>query len=89
MNCKPFEIDFDNKVKKIKTCIENEWIVQNSDIDILIREYEKIKDKLENKTIIINMMALDLKQEGENKKDVIEKYERGAFKWKRMKKNYY
>ena len=34
---------------------------------------------------MINLMALDLEEEGETKKDVIERYERGAIKWSRMK----
>ena len=86
MNNKPFEIDIKNKIKKMKISIENEWIISNNDIDILIREYEILQKKVEKKTIIINMMALDLKKDGESKKDVIERYEEGAKKWMRLKK---
>jgi hypothetical protein len=35
---------------------------------------------------MINLMALDLEEEGQTKKDVIEKYEEGALKWMRVKK---
>lgn len=85
MNYKPFEIDIKNKIKKMKISIENEWSISNNDINILIREYELLQKKVEKKTIMINMMALDLKQGKETKKDVIERYERGAIKWSRMK----
>lgn len=71
MNYKSFEVDLNNKIKKMKASIKNEWNIQNNDVDILIREYEKLVKRLENKNIIINMMALDLKKDGETKKDVI------------------
>jgi len=86
MNNKPFEIDIKNKIKKMKTAIDREWLISNNDVDILIREYEKLEKRIEKKNIMINLMALDLKQEGQTKKDVIEEYEEGAIKWMRVKK---
>jgi hypothetical protein len=86
MNNKPFEIDIQNKIKKMKTAIDREWLISNNDVDILIREYEKLEKRIEKKNIMINLMALDLEEEGQTKKDVIEKYEEGALKWMRVKK---
>lgn len=86
MNDKPFEIDIKNKIRKMKMAIEREWLISNNDVDILIREYEKLEKKIEKKNIMINLMGLDLKEEGQTKKEVIEKYEEGALKWMRVKK---
>ncbi len=86
MNNKPFEIDINNKIKGMKKSIKNEWLISNNDVDILIREYEKLEKRIEMKNIMINIMALDLKEEGQTKKEVIEKYEEGALKWMRVKK---
>lgn len=86
MDNKIFEVDIKNKIKNMKRCIRSDWSIQNSDVDILIRAYEKLEKKVEKKNIMINLMALDLEEEGQTKKEVIEKYEEGAKKWMRVKK---
>jgi hypothetical protein len=86
MNNKPFEVDINNKIRKMKTAIDREWPISNNDVDILVREYEKLEKRIEMKNIMINLMALDLEEEGQTKKEVIEKYEEGALKWMRVKK---
>ena len=86
MDNKVFEVDIKNKIKNMKRCIQGDWSIQNSDVDILIRAYEKLEKKVEKKNIMINLMALDLEEEGQTKKEVIEKYEEGAKKWMRVKK---
>lgn len=85
MDNKIFEIDIEKKIKAMKKCIENDWSISNNDADILIREYRKMEKRLKKQNIMINLMALDLKNENENKKQIVEKYEGKAIKWTKKK----
>ena len=66
-----FEIDINNKIRKMKTAIQRDWSISNNDVDILIRAYEKQKK-------MIDLMAKDLTTPVNNKEWVIDYYKKEA-----------